>query len=329
MPLDSAEPWVDVMHSGRPTWILANGDKSAAAFLDRLKCKTDILALPLFGGHASPKMHKGEFPPEPSGDEDYWTIKARRLGALYIATNRRAVSPTTLKFLQRLADRIGVTTAGIMQHERVAANVAKLQRERQWVESIMKSVADPIVLTNLDNEILLQNQRAEELFSGSEEASEGKRRALKMNDLLFSAYLSSAAVSSTEIIGRDLTLVDPIGGSDIHFEVISTPAVNAQGERIGLVSVFRDVTDLRRANEELARWSSPTPTAISSCSIAARNRSFNRNRYRRAQRTYCCNKLMPPRRGRWRRCAPIPSSSRRLFPASPRKPAAGDRQRSS
>ena len=43
----------------------------------------------------------------------------------------------------------------------------------------MKSVADPIVLTDLDNQILLQNRRAEELFSGSANAGEGKRRALK------------------------------------------------------------------------------------------------------------------------------------------------------
>ena len=117
----------------------------------------------------------------------------------------------------------------------------------------MKSVADPIVLTDLDNEILLQNRRAEELFSGSANAGEGKRRALKLNDLLFSAYLSSATVSSSEVIQRDITLVDPIEGSDIHFEVISTPAVNARGEPLGLVSIFRDVTDLREANEELAR----------------------------------------------------------------------------
>jgi PAS domain S-box-containing protein len=114
-------------------------------------------------------------------------------------------------------------------------------------------VADPIVLTDLDNEILLQNRRAEELFSGSANAGEGKRRALKMNDLLFSAYLSSATVSSSEVIQRDITLVDPIEGSDIHFEVISTPAANARGEPLGLVSIFRDVTDLREANEELAR----------------------------------------------------------------------------
>src|SRR6185369_422810 len=90
------------------------------------------------------------------------------------------------------------------------------------------------------------------LFSGSANAGEGKRRALKMNDLLFSAYLSSATVSSSEVIQRDITLVDPIEGSDIHFEVISTPATNARGEPLGLVSIFRDVTDLREANEELA-----------------------------------------------------------------------------
>jgi PAS domain S-box-containing protein len=34
--------------------------------------------------------------------------------------------------------------------------------------------------------------------------------------------------------------------------VISTPATNARGEPLGLVSIFRDVTDLREANEELA-----------------------------------------------------------------------------
>src|SRR5215207_5535270 len=155
--------------------------------------------------------------------------------------------------LARFAERVGVILSSTSQTERLAATVRKLQRERQWVESIMKSVADPIVLTNMDNEILLQNRRAEELFSDRRDASEGKRRALEMNDLLFSAYLSSAAVASKEIVGRDLTLVDPLEGSDIHFEVLSAPALNARGERIGLVSIFRDVTDLRRANEELAR----------------------------------------------------------------------------
>jgi PAS domain S-box-containing protein len=172
---------------------------------------------------------------------------------LYVGAYKDNIDPIALKLLKRFADRVGVIASLAIQQERLVNSITKLQRERQWIESIMKSVADPIVLTDLDNQILLQNRRAEELFSGSANAGEGKRRALKMNDLLFSAYLSSATVSSSDLVQRDITLVDPLEGSDIHFEVISTPAVNARGEPLGLVSIFRDVTDLREANEELAR----------------------------------------------------------------------------
>jgi PAS domain S-box-containing protein len=175
------------------------------------------------------------------------------MGVLYVGANQDALDTESLTLIKRFAERIGIVASLAAHQERLVGTVTKLQRERQWIESIMKSVADPIVLTDLDNQILLQNRRAEELFSGSANAGEGKRRALKMNDLLFSAYLSSATVSSSEVIQRDITLVDPIEGSDIHFEVISTPAANSRGEPLGLVSIFRDVTDLREANEELAR----------------------------------------------------------------------------
>ncbi|HEX8186122.1 MAG TPA: ATP-binding protein [Blastocatellia bacterium] len=252
MPLDSGAITVSVVHDGRPAWITKEAN-DGAPFLGPFLGNIDLLALPLFGGQWLSDSVEGEFARKSAGDSKYWAPESMCLGALYIGAHEDKFDPLALGLLTRLADHIGVCIAAAIQTERMLGTVRKLQRERQWVESIMKSVADPIVLTNLDNEILLQNQRAEELFSGSSNASEGKRRALKMNDLLFSAYLSSAAVSSTEVIGRDLTLVDPIEGSDIHFEVISTPAVNVQGERIGLVSVFRDVTDLREANEELAR----------------------------------------------------------------------------
>ncbi|HEX8091750.1 MAG TPA: ATP-binding protein [Blastocatellia bacterium] len=252
MPLDSGAVAVSVVHDGRPAWITRRTG-TIVPFMGPFLDDIDLLALPLFGGQWLSNMFEGDFARKSAGDSKYWSPESMCLGALYIGADEGTFDPAALGLLARLADRIGVCIAAAIQTERMHETVRKLQRERQWVESIMKSVADPIVLTNLDNEILLQNQRAEELFSGSSNASEGKRRALKMNDLLFSAYLSSAAVSSTEVIGRDLTLVDPIEGSDIHFEVISTPAVNAQGERIGLVSVFRDVTDLRQANEELAR----------------------------------------------------------------------------
>ncbi|HEX5706830.1 MAG TPA: PAS domain S-box protein, partial [Pyrinomonadaceae bacterium] len=251
LPLDSSGPHVTVVHDGRPAWV-TRADPASAAFLERLGSSTDLLALPLFGSQ-TPTEHDGDFARRPYDGERYWMPEAMCMGALYVGANEGCVGPQQMNVMTRFADRVGVIISSAMQLERLNSNVSKLQRERQWVQSIMQSVADPIVLTNLDNEILLQNRRAEELFSGQKNASAGKRRALEMNDLLFSAYLSSAAVASTEVIGRDLTLVDPLEGSDIHFEVISTPALNTRGERIGMVSIFRDVTDLRLANEELAR----------------------------------------------------------------------------
>ena len=251
MPLDSSAACVRVIHEAHPLWISLNQDEASRALFDKMHWKEDVLALPLFGV------------PEPTGRreavglrvyEDYWTYEpGSRLGVLYVGSPQQILEGPRFTILRRFADRIGVVASLALQQDRLTTSVTKLQRERQWIESIMKSVADPIVLTDLDNEILLQNRRAEELFSGSANAGEGKRRALKMNDLLFSAYLSSATVSSSELIQRDITLVDPLEGSDIHFEVISTPAINARGEPLGLVSIFRDVTDLREANEELAR----------------------------------------------------------------------------
>ncbi len=254
MPLDSSAACVKVVHEGRPSWITVSDDEQSCALFGRMAWKQDVFALPLFG---MPELtRKGELEPAPRRrlDDRAWSLApATCFGVLYLGARRDSLDDAAHSFLTRFTDRIGIIASSAIHQERLISTVNKLQRERQWVESIMKSVADPIVLTDLDNQILLQNRRAEELFSGSKDAGEGKRRALKMNDLLFSAYLSSAAVSSSQVIQRDITLVDPLEGSDIHFEVISTPALNSRGERLGLVSIFRDVTDLREANEELAR----------------------------------------------------------------------------
>jgi len=249
MPLDSSAACVRVIHDGQPLWIQMEEDEASRSLFGNMQWRSDVLAVPLFGISEIPTR-----PGAASANSQYWAFEpGARMGVLYIGANQDAVDDESLTLMKRFAERIGIVASLAAHQERLVSSVTKLQRERQWIESIMKSVADPIVLTDLDNQILLQNRRAEELFSGSANAGEGKRRALKMNDLLFSAYLSSATVSSSEVIQRDITLVDPIEGSDIHFEVISTPAANSRGEPLGLVSIFRDVTDLREANEELAR----------------------------------------------------------------------------
>ena len=75
-----------------------------------------------------------------------------------------------------------------------------------------------------------------------------------MNNLLFTSFLSRSAIAGGASSGaRELNLVDPDEGHDLLFEVLTHPL----GERVGpddsVLSVLRDVTDLRRAARELER----------------------------------------------------------------------------
>ena len=123
-------------------------------------------------------------------------------------------------------------------------------QERMLLYSIINAVTDPILLTDTEGKLIIANSHAEKLFAAPEDASEGWRRAVGLNNMLFSAALSTSAVGEIELARRELLLVDPLEGSDLLFELLSS---RAKDERQGtyVVSILRNVTDLARAKEEI------------------------------------------------------------------------------
>src|SRR6185295_17177914 len=112
---------------------------------------SDILAVPLFGISEISSPRAGAVRP----NSQYWTFEpGARMGVLYIGANQESVDSESLTLIKLFAERIGMVASLAAHQERLVSTVTKLQRERQWIESIMKSVADPIVLTDLDNQIL-------------------------------------------------------------------------------------------------------------------------------------------------------------------------------
>src|SRR5689334_2415234 len=116
--------------------------------------------------------------------------------------------------------------------------------------TVMQSMADPVILTDTQHRVIMQNKAAERFFKVPDEMTEGLVRAVEFNNLLFSAALSSMLVSGTDS-HRDLTLVDAIEGEEMLFEAVSAPTFGPDGIQLGTVTVMRDVTDLRRADQEL------------------------------------------------------------------------------
>ena len=123
-------------------------------------------------------------------------------------------------------------------------------QERMLLYSIINAVTDPILLTDTEGKLIIANTHAEKLFAAPEDASEGWRRAVASTTCCSRRRCRPSAVAQTELARRELLLVDPLEGSDLLFELLSS---RAKDERQGtyVVSILRNVTDLARAKEEI------------------------------------------------------------------------------
>ena len=124
------------------------------------------------------------------------------------------------------------------------------EHERRLLFGILNAVPDPILLTDTSGKLIIGNTHAERLFAAREDQSEGRRHAVALNNMFLSAALASAAMEHRDEPVRELVLVNPDDGSDLLFELLSTPVKDLR-EGTAIVSVLRDVTDLGRARAEL------------------------------------------------------------------------------
>ena len=145
--------------------------------------------------------------------------------------------------------RAGPTLNRCFQIDAVTSRAQRLDRQRDLLTGIINALTDPVVLTNAENDILLTNRRAEQLFATWEESTEGRKRAVQINNLLFSSFLTQTLIGGAAGAARELNLVDPSDGSDLLFEVFSVSV--SYGLEGSVISILRDITDLKRAVTQL------------------------------------------------------------------------------
>src|SRR5581483_837297 len=161
--------------------------------------------------------------------------------------NAKAAEIAQLGALIELANRY---LSRIFKVEHYYNRMTDMETTIGQMRTVLESMADPVILTDAQHRVITQNKAAERFFKLPDEVSEGRVRAVELNNLLFSAALSSMAVAGVDS-SRDMTLVDAIEGEEVLFEAVSAPSYGPDGRRTGMVTVMRDVTELRRADEEL------------------------------------------------------------------------------
>jgi PAS domain S-box-containing protein len=189
-----------------------------------------------------------ERPATPLGNGPFLAVPLRgRVGKQQIPAGLLLVSPVTADVARETR-----WLAQVLSHRLVRPRYyGRLARDRSWLTTIINAVPDAILLTDADGRMILANNRAEALLAGREDDSEGRQRAVALNNMLFSSALGERTFRP-EVTPerRELLLVDPAEGSDLPFELLTT-VVDDSREGTGIVSVLRNVADLRRATEEL------------------------------------------------------------------------------
>lgn len=227
---ERAHPLVQALHSNRPT-ILEGAVLRRALRLPRAGA---CLAIALRG-------------PERVREDD---LACRLTGGTPVGLLLAGpVSPRLSTRTRWLARKLGQQLARLHVTRQLSEAERRLRRERAQLDSIINAVPDPILLTDADGRRVLANAPAEAMFVADEAANEGRRRAIALNNVLFEAARPSRA-GWVETARRELFLVDPSDGTDLLFELLSAPAAGTHG-RGAVVSVLRNVTDLRRATDEL------------------------------------------------------------------------------
>ena len=217
---------------------LEEGDEIAVAYrsesptrisdASRFDSPTELIALPLLA--ADPR--------------------APAFGLLLLGTSD-GIPALTPGLLQRVGV-VGSILARLSEHDKLVRESRSFEQQRDLLNAIINALPDPVLITASDNSIILENRRAESLFSTTENDSGGRRRAIEINNLLFSSFLTRSMIAGSGMSSsRELNLVDPSEGGDLLFEVLSTSLPESLSAEPANVSVLRDVTDLKSATTEL------------------------------------------------------------------------------
>jgi PAS domain S-box-containing protein len=176
----------------------------------------------------------------------------RTIGILAL-TRAQADQPYTLAdqtFLQELADRAALAIANAQLH-------AAVTEQREWFRTTLASIGDAVIVTDTAGQVRFMNLVAENLTGwSSAEAfdqplsaifrvvNETTRAAVESPvDKVLREGMVVGLANHTVLLARD--------GREVPIDDSGAPIRDAQGALSGVVLVFRDITERRKAEREL------------------------------------------------------------------------------
>jgi PAS domain S-box-containing protein len=118
-----------------------------------------------------------------------------------------------------------------------------VRAERDRLDLVIDSVADPILVTDPAGNVVLMNAPAERLFAVPESASLAQAQRVQANDANFTSFVSNLLFARGESrYHGGVNLVDPKTGQTIPVEAVSGK-VYGEGAEMSIVTILHDRTE--------------------------------------------------------------------------------------
>ncbi len=176
--------------------------------------------------------------------------RGRVIGAMTIQSDRPAVfSEEDVATLQTLADQLANAIENARLYEEIHHWAQEVTQQKEQTEAIMRSMADGLIVTDLENRLVLANPAAEELLQFRFGDAAGQEIGASIHDERLCQIVrdTQRQQAGCEV---DIELTDPYRVIRAHTAVVNEPS----GQPRGIVTTLRDVTherEVQRLKEEL------------------------------------------------------------------------------
>ncbi|GAB6138260.1 HAMP domain-containing sensor histidine kinase [Halanaerobaculum tunisiense] len=147
-----------------------------------------------------------------------------------------------------LAEEFNTMTQRLKEYEEM--NISKLIEEKNKSEGIVKSISNPLLVTDEENKILLVNPNAEELFGLEEGEVVGTHflEAIK-EDQIFNS-ISETLDSGEEKVSQDNNVIKFITEEqELYFRITTTPVKDKEDKTKLVVTLLEDITHLKEVDQ--------------------------------------------------------------------------------
>jgi len=183
------------------------------------------------------------------------TLNARLLEAEYSSsyTLKNLVTGNIIAFALLI---FAVVLLNRSINKRIAAEIS-LEENRNWLATTLECIGDAVIVTSKIGEILFINRAAEDLTGWKSYEANGM-----LLDHVFNIYNEDTGkripdpiqkvVSNRKVIGlEEHRILVARNKTEIPIDDSAAPIINASGELIGVVMVFRNISERRKSEMEI------------------------------------------------------------------------------